>query len=302
MRRAALAAMAVAALASGCGGGSGSAGKPSTADSGSSGPPAPAQQVADGRLGAAVVARPGETKVTGRVRRITGRSVLPPSSKHALGAEANCADADVQPTANNLSHVSAVIFCLMNAMRENAGVPDLKQQADLAKASVDHSQDMVDNKYFAHDSQDGRDVVARLRQVLYIPKAGDWVIGENLAWGAGALATPKSLVNAWMNSPPHRENLLSGDFKEVGMGVVFGTPSKDAPDGVTVTTDFGTRLGDAASGAGAVGADLGGATGAADGVAGHNAATSRRKAALRRCTRRHGKARRRCLRAARRVR
>jgi hypothetical protein len=164
---------------------------------------------------------------------------------------------------------------------------------------MDHSQDMVDNKYFAHDSQDGRDVVARLKQVLYIPKTGDWVIGENLAWGAGALATPKSLVNAWMNSPPHRENLVSGDFKEVGMGVVFGTPSKDAPDGVTVTTDFGTRLGDAAVGAGSAGVDLGGATG---GVAGHNAASSRRKAALRRCTRRHGKARRRCVKAARRIR
>jgi uncharacterized protein YkwD len=293
--------MAVAALASGCGGGSGAAGTPSAADAGSSGPAAAAAapQVADGRLGAAVVARPGETKVTGRVRRITGRSVLPPSTKHALGAEANCADADVQPTANNLSHVSEVIFCLMNAMRENEGVPDLKQQADLAKASADHSQDMVDNKYFAHDSLDGRDVVARLKQVLYIPKTGDWVIGENLAWGAGALATPKSLVNAWMNSPPHRENLVSGDFKEVGMGVVFGTPSKDAPDGVTVTTDFGTRLGDAAVGAGSAGVDLGGATG---GVAGHNAASSRRKAALRRCTRRHGKARRRCVKAARRIR
>jgi uncharacterized protein YkwD len=298
IRRAALAGMAVAALASGCGGGSGAAGTPSAADSGSSGPAAAAPRVADGRLGAAVLARPGETKVTGRVRRITGRSVLPPSAKHALGAEANCADADVQPTANNISHVSEVIFCLMNAMRENEGVPDLKQQADLAKASVDHSQDMVDNKYFAHDSLDGRDVVARLRQVLYIPKTGDWVIGENLAWGAGALATPKSLVNAWMNSPPHRENLLSGDFKEVGMGVVFGTPSNDAPDGVTVTTDFGTRLGDAAAGAGSAGVDMAGATG----VAGHNAASSRRKAALRRCTRRHGKARRRCVKAARRIR
>jgi uncharacterized protein YkwD len=298
MHRAALAAMAVAALASGCGGGSGPAGPPAAGHPGPSGAvAATGQQVADGRLGAAVVARPGETKVTGRARRITGRSVLPPSTRHALGAEANCADADVQPTAANLAHVSDVIFCLMNAMRENAGVPDLHQQADLATASVDHSQDMVDNKYFAHDSQDGRDLVARLEQVLYIPKTGNWVVGENLAWGAGALATPKSLVNAWMNSPPHRENLLSGDFKEVGMGVVFGTPSKDAPDGVTVTTDFGTRLADGAPDAGP--AASGSGSGAA---AGERAASSRRKAALRRCTRRHGKARRRCVQAARRIR
>jgi uncharacterized protein YkwD len=302
MHRAALAAMAaVAALANGCGGGSDPARPPAARDSGSSGTVAAAgRQVADGRLGAAVVARPGETKVTGRPRRITGRSVLPPSTKHALGAEANCADADVQPTATNLAHVSDVIFCLMNAMRENAGVPDLNQQGDLATASVDHSQDMVDQKYFAHDSLDGRDLVARLKQVLYIPKTGNWVVGENLAWGAGALATPKSLVNAWMNSPPHRDNLLSGDFKEVGMGLVFGTPSKDAPNGVTATTDFGTRIG--ASTVDAAPSTAGPAASGSGATAGRGAASSRRKAALRRCSRRHGKAKRRCVKAARRIR
>src|SRR5204862_5667325 len=112
---------------------------------------------------------------------------------------------------------------------------------ELAKASVDHSQDMVDQKYFAHDSLDGRDLVARLGEVAYIPKSGSWIVGENLAWGSGALATPNALVNAWMNSPPHKENLLASDFRDVGMGVVFGTPSSGADSGVTATTDFGTR-------------------------------------------------------------
>jgi uncharacterized protein YkwD len=296
MRRAAVIGTVMVALASGCGSGSkGTVSAPAAGD-GSTGPAAGAPQVADGRLGAAVVARPGETKVTGRVHRITGRSVLPPSSKHALGAEANCADADIQPTAQNVPHVSDVVFCLMNAMRENAGVPDLKEQAQLAEASVDHSQDMVDNRYFAHDSLDGRDVVARLTEVGYIPKAGDWVVGENLVWGSGSFATPKALVDAWMNSPPHRENLLSGDFKEVGMGVVFGTPSKDASDGVTVTTDFGTLLGGAAAGAEA---NLGGAAGKAASTGRRGGA--RRRAALRRCSHRHGDARRRCVKAARRI-
>jgi uncharacterized protein YkwD len=296
MRGAAVIGTAIVVLASGCGSGSKGTVSAPAAGHGSTAPAAGAPQVADGRLGAAVVARPGETKVTARVRRLTGRSVLPPSSKHALGAEANCADADIQPTAQNLSHVSDVVFCLMNAMRENAGLPDLKQQAQLANASVDHSQDMVDNKYFAHDSLDGRDVVARLKQVGYIPKAGDWVVGENLVWGSGSFATPKALVDAWMNSPPHRENLLSGDFKEVGMGVAFGTPSKDAPDGVTVTTDFGTLLGDTAS---SPAADLGSAAGTT--ASAGRRAGARRRAALRRCGRRHGDARRRCVKAARRI-
>jgi uncharacterized protein YkwD len=292
MRRAVATGMVLTALASGCGGGSDRTGSRPAVQSGSQGPAAAATpQASDGRLGGAVVARPGNTRARGGVEKITGKSILPPPAlRNGVGAEENCTDADVQPSRDNLQHVADVTFCLMNAMRANAGVPALRQQDELAQASVGHSQDMVDNKYFAHDSQDGRDVVARLKAVGYIPASGEWVIGENLAWGSGALATPKALVNAWMNSPPHRENLLAADFQEVGMGVVFGTPSADGPAGVTVTTDFGTRPG---------------ATAAATTTSGAVAAkrrSSRRARALRRCTRRHGKARRRCVRAARRIR
>jgi hypothetical protein len=154
---------------------------------------------------------------------------------------------------------------------------------------------MVDNKYFAHNSLDGRDVVARLKEAGYIPKTGQWAIGENLAWGSGTLATPKALVNAWMNSPPHRENLLAADFQEVGMGVVFGTPSKDAGDGVTVTTDFGTRPTETTSPE-TPEVDVPATTSTTRGRA------ARRARALRRCTRKRGGARRRCVRAARRIR
>jgi hypothetical protein len=162
---------------------------------------------------------------------------------------------------------------------------------------------MVDNKYFAHDSLDGRDLVARLKQVAYIPSSGSWVVGENLAWGSGTLATPKSLVNAWMNSPPHRENLLASDYREVGMGVVFGTPSKQVTDdGVTVTTDFGTRPEAASDGASAATAGTS-ARASRRAAARHRAAVRKRRArALRRCKRSRGAKRRRCVRAARRIR
>jgi uncharacterized protein YkwD len=276
-------------------------------------------QASDGRLGGAVVARPGKTTRKGGIERITGRSVLPPPvPRGGVGAEESCTDTEVQPTPQNLAHVSDVILCLMNAMRANAGLPPLAQQDELAQASVEHSQDMVDNKYFAHDSLDGRDVVARLKAVAYIPKSGQWAIGENLAWGSGTLATPKSLVNAWMNSPPHRENLLASDYREVGMGVVFGTPSAQATDGVTVTTDFGVRP--AASTSAVQSTTTGNATGTATAATRRaqraarkaravrrarsvrKARARRRARALRRCKRRHGSARRRCIRAARRMR
>jgi uncharacterized protein YkwD len=252
----------------------------------------------DGQLGGAVVARPGTIKFRGRVEKITGRSVRGPRGPNGgVGAEQSCSDADVQPSPDNLGHISDVIFCLMNAMRAGAGVPPLREQDQLAQASAGHSQDMVDHKYFAHDSQDGGDVVARLTDVGYIPATGEWVVGENLAWGSGVLASPAALVNAWMNSPPHRENLLSPDFSEVGMGVVYGTPSSDASDGVTVTTDFGTRSGAAAAPTAATAKP---ASPAATPRAA--AAARRRNRALRRCTKRHGVAKRRCVRAARRIR
>ncbi|HYZ29650.1 MAG TPA: CAP domain-containing protein [Thermoleophilaceae bacterium] len=258
-------------------------------------------QASDGRLGGAVVARPGNTKAIGRQERITGKSARPARPNGVgVGAEANCADAEVQPTPQNVDHVSDVILCLMNATRTGAGLPPLQEQDQLASASVEHSQDMVDNGYFAHDSQDGRDVVARLKAVAYIPKDGQWVVGENLAWGSGTLATPSALVNAWMNSPPHRENLLAADYRDVGIGLVFGTPRSDVPDGVTVTTDFGMRP----SAAAAVSGPSGTSTRARDrsGALAATRLSARRKRALRRCARRHGEAKRRCVRAARRIR
>jgi uncharacterized protein YkwD len=300
MRRAVATGIVLAALASGCGGGSDVSGsRPATTDRSQGPATTVTPQASDGRLGGAVVARPGKTEVNGGVERITGKDARPhPNPNRGVGAEDNCPDAELEPTAQNLAHVSEVIFCLMNAMRANAGLPALVQQDQLAQASVGHSQDMVSQKYFAHDSLDGRDVVARLTNAGYIPKSGDWVVGENLAWGSGVLATPKSLVNAWMNSPPHRENLLAPDYREVGMGVVFGTPSAKADAGVTVTTDFGLRPQPKSSATTASAATKRSAARRAR----VRRVRAKRARALRRCKRLHGKARRRCVRRARRIR
>lgn len=310
----AFALVGAALIAAGCGGSS-SAGRSGTHSrgAGTSGLPAASTPTSDGQLGGAVVARPGKLVERGHVRKITGKLRRPRPTRNALGAEDNCPDQDVQPTASNLPHVGDVVFCLMNAMRADAGVPALKLQDQLTQASVQHSQDMVQNRYFAHDTQDGGDVVARLTDIGYIPATGDWVIGENLAWGSGTLATPKALVNAWMNSPEHRDNLLSGDFQDVGMGLAYGTPSEDAPDGLTATTDFGTRTqsGSGTATTSASGSAVGTASGTATGAvaasktraARHRRARAvRRRRALRRCRHRHGHAHTRCVRRARRMR
>jgi uncharacterized protein YkwD len=61
--------------------------------------------------------------------------------------------------------------------------------------------------------------------------------GENLAWGTGALATPKGVVASWLASPEHRANLLRPMFRRVGIGELSG--SFLGYDGATVVTaDF----------------------------------------------------------------
>ena len=251
----------------------------------------------DGRLGGAYTAKPGEEKLLDRGGRRPSPSVAKPRPGRAgVGAEAACADGDLQPTPGNLDQVSAVVLCFMNAMRANDGLPALTENPQLEDASVRHSQDMVDRKFFAHDTPDGVDVVARLRRSGYVPAAGDWVVGENLAWGSGALATPRAIVQAWMDSRAHRENLLSPDYREVGLGIVSGVPVRDADGGATFTTDFGTKIGGGDRGDGFEGGDLASAS-TTSRVAGRRAVA----AARRKCRRKRGAARKRCLRAARRA-
>ena len=85
-------------------------------------------------------------------------------------------------------------------------------------------------------------MVDRLLSTGYLGKVRSWLVGENLAWGTERLATPRETVVAWMNSPGHRANILKRRFREIGIGVVFHTPSGSRnPVAATYTTTFGYR-------------------------------------------------------------
>jgi uncharacterized protein YkwD len=101
---------------------------------------------------------------------------------------------------------------------------------------------MVSQGYFEHTSPAGVTFVDRIAATGYTHGARTWDVGENLVRGTGALSTPRSLVRSWMNSPPHRENLLRTRFREIGIAAVVGTPesSRDV-SGVTVSSDYGYR-------------------------------------------------------------
>jgi uncharacterized protein YkwD len=150
----------------------------------------------------------------------------------------DCAGADVVPAADNVAVVGQATLCLLNQQRAANGIGPLVENAALTTASAGYSQRMVAQGFFAHESPDGGTLVQRLTAVGYLGGDDAWVVGENIGWGQASLATARSMVDAWMNSPGHRENLLSADYSEVGLGLALGTPT-DQTWGATYTTDFG---------------------------------------------------------------
>jgi uncharacterized protein YkwD len=154
---------------------------------------------------------------------------------------APCAGVNANPVETPRNEIARSTLCLLNEQRTGRGLHKLRLNPRLSTAARSHSSDMVAKHYFAHVSKGGKDVVDRLRKTGYLAGAQSWVVGENLAWGSGGHSTPSRIVKAWMGSAGHRQNILTGRFREIGIGTVNGTPGNRRAEGATYTTTFGAR-------------------------------------------------------------
>ena len=167
-------------------------------------------------------------------------AVLVPAAAPAPAAAA-CANRDAHPVDVKRAVVKKATLCLLNQRRAKHGKRKLTPNRQLAKAARRHARDMAAKNYFSHDSLGGIDFVDRILKADYVDKGDGWTLGENLAWGSHELATPRSIVKAWMKSPGHRANILNGKFREIGIGVVRGAPEAGVQRAATYATEFGTR-------------------------------------------------------------
>ncbi|GAA0604374.1 CAP domain-containing protein [Streptomyces crystallinus] len=120
---------------------------------------------------------------------------------------------------------AATIVSLVNQQRAQAGCSPLKADASLAALATAFSDDMAARGFFDHTDPDGKSPWDRAA------KAGVGNLGgENIARGQ---ADAKAVMEAWMNSPGHRANILNCDYKTLGVGVHFGD------GGPWWTQDFG---------------------------------------------------------------
>ncbi len=104
---------------------------------------------------------------------------------------------------------------LTNDRRITAGLSPLSENGALSQAAQAKGADMLNKGYWAHFAPDGTSPWSFFINFGYRYRYA----GENLARD---FSSPSAAVDAWMNSPTHKENILNGNYKEVGIGVVEG--------------------------------------------------------------------------------
>lgn len=156
-----------------------------------------------------------------------------------------CPDAQLTPAPGDLARIMRSTLCLINAQRRQYGLVPLVEDPRLDSSAQAHSDDMIQHGYFEHVSPTGSTPVSRMTSAGYLSGNDGYEVGENIAWGTLNLATPASIVTAWMNSPDHRANILRAAFRQEGLGVDASVPGSlgNGQPGATYTQDFGVITG-----------------------------------------------------------
>ena len=157
----------------------------------------------------------------------------------AGAAAARCAGAHALPTAATLKLAARATLCLLNAQRSAHGLRRLASHPILQRSAKRYARAMVSRRFFSHVAPDGQTLGARMSR--YVSGARGWAYGENLAWGAGANATPAQIVRAWMASAGHRANILSARWRHIGIGIAPGAPVATPGPAASYVTHFGWR-------------------------------------------------------------
>nr|WP_245746107.1 CAP domain-containing protein [Evansella caseinilytica] len=104
---------------------------------------------------------------------------------------------------------------LVNRERANRGLGALNHRADVKNVAHKKAEDMINSNYFSHTSPNYGSPFDMLRTfgISYQSAA------ENIAKGQ---TTPEQVMNSWMNSSGHRQNILNGSFDAIGVGFYRG--------------------------------------------------------------------------------
>ncbi len=155
-----------------------------------------------------------------------------------------CRNANLRPTATNLGAVDAATLCLVNRERTARGLRPLHANRELGHVAASQVGSMVRRDYFADVGPSGQTPLSLVAVTRYPAHADEFAVGQNIAWGTGSYTTPAHIVQEWMNSPPHREIMLSGEYRDAGVASTSAVPAvlDTSGHGATYVIEFGVRL------------------------------------------------------------
>jgi uncharacterized protein YkwD len=148
----------------------------------------------------------------------------------AANASGNCDVSDTSVDAEEQAFLQ-----LINGYRASSGLGPLALDASLTRSATWMANDLAGRSTFAHNDSLGRTPWVRM------PDCGvQWPGGENLAAGPD-YSSARTALNAWIGSPSHRDVMLTGDFKSIGIARVYREGSQY---GWYWVTDFGYVIGE----------------------------------------------------------
>jgi uncharacterized protein YkwD len=118
------------------------------------------------------------------------------------------------PRQANLNAMTNRVVALTNFHRQQGGLAPFKVNPVLSAVAQSHTENMIVSDFYAHQAPDGSRGADRMRRAGYNYL---WA-GENIGVG---YSTADEVVQAWMNSPGHRANIMNPNLREIGAGFYF---------------------------------------------------------------------------------
>ncbi len=119
------------------------------------------------------------------------------------------------PNLDATKSIEQQVINLTNQERTKAGLKPLVADWELSRVARYKSMDMRDKNYFSHDSPTYGSPFTMMKNFGITYRSA----GENIAAGQ---PTPQQVVQAWMNSPGHRQNILNASYTHIGVGYAKG--------------------------------------------------------------------------------
>jgi len=142
-----------------------------------------------------------------------------------------------------LTPLESGVLVDINDFRRSHHLQPLRLSPSLSAAAREHTVQMAQDGYFAHESEDGSAFWRRIQSFYPASPWSYWSVGENLLWSSPDV-TPARALQMWLASPEHRANLMNPRWQEIGVAAVHEAAAPGVYDGrdvTIVTTDFGVR-------------------------------------------------------------